>query len=80
MHAGFSTMAWLYAFQVNRKFAAILGVYVFSMAFSALYLQHHYFIDVVWGMFYAVAAWYCVEKLLWRGVGRGNAWLWKNFE
>ncbi len=64
MHAGFAMLGWLYSFQVNRKLAFALGVFVLSMSFSALYLQHHYMIDLVIGYIYALAAWGIVEKFL----------------
>lgn len=79
MHAGFSTLGWLYSFQINRKFSIFMGFYVLTMVFSALYLQHHYMVDLVWGIFYALLAWILVEKILLRGVQRVNRAFWKLF-
>ena len=64
MHAGFSTLGFLYSLQFNRKLPIILGIYCVSMWFSALYLQHHYMIDIFLGIFYAFLAFMFVEKVL----------------
>lgn len=64
MHAGFSTLGFLYSLQFNRKLSVVLGIYCVSMWFSALYLQHHYLIDLVLGIFYAFLAFMFVELVL----------------
>lgn len=64
MHAGFTMLGWLYSFHLNKKVAGVIGLYTVSMWFSALYLQHHYLIDLVIGIFYAVIAYLLIEKLL----------------
>ncbi len=67
MHAGFSMLGFLYSFQLSRKLSYWLGFYCASMWFSALYLQHHYLIDVILGVLYALLAYWIVEKFLKKG-------------
>lgn len=65
MHAGFSMLGFLYSFSFKRKLiSAFLGFYCFSVCFSALYLQHHYLIDLILGIFYAALSFWIVEKKL----------------
>lgn len=64
MHAGFSMLGFLYSFQLNRKLSFVLGIYCLSMWLSALYLQHHYLIDIILGVLYALLAYFLVEKIL----------------
>ncbi len=64
MHAGFAFLGFLYSWQWSRKWAWVLGFYCLSMWLSALYLQHHYLIDVILGIFYAFLAYLLVEKVL----------------
>lgn len=67
MHAGFSMLGFLYSFQLSKKLSVLLGFYCLSMWFAALYLQHHYLIDVILGVIYALIAYGLVEKFLKRG-------------
>ncbi len=64
MHAGFATLGFLYSFQLNRKLPWLLGLYCLSMCFSALYLQHHYGIDLLLGIFYALFSYLITENFL----------------
>lgn len=62
MHAGFSGLIFLYSFQLGKKWAVFFGIYFLCMCFAALYLQHHYGIDLVVGTVYALIAYLFVEK------------------
>ena len=64
MHAGFATLGWLFSFRVSKKATLLLTVYIFGMYFSALYLQHHYLLDVLWGISYAFLAWFMIDRIL----------------
>ncbi len=64
MHAGFASLGWLYALQNPGKWKYAQSVYLSLMCFAAVYLQHHYVIDLFLGMFYAALAFFIVEK--WR--------------
>lgn len=70
MHAGFTMLASLYAFHVNKKVGALFSAYALLIWFGALYLQHHYLVDVILGVVYAVAAYFLVEKFLVNAVRR----------
>lgn len=61
MHAGFTMFGSLYAFRIGKIFGSFIFFYAMTMWFSALYLQHHYLIDIVWGVGYALAAYGLVE-------------------
>lgn len=63
MHAGFPTLAFLYSLKMKRRYSLLVGSYMFLMWFSALYLQHHYLIDVLLGVLYAFTAYLMIEKL-----------------
>lgn len=67
LHAAFPLMVWLYV----RKSALARyhwGFFAFwlLMCFSAVYLGHHYVIDVALGMVYALVAYGVAEELLHR--------------
>jgi len=64
MHAGFAFLGFLYSLQFNRKLSFVLAFYCLSMWFAALYLQHHYLIDIILGILYALLAYVVVEKIL----------------
>ncbi|MBC7386668.1 MAG: phosphatase PAP2 family protein [Cryobacterium sp.] len=53
LHVAYPLLATLFAFQVKslRTFGVIFYV---IMCFSAVYLNHHYVIDILWGSAYAV--------------------------
>lgn len=63
MHAGFTMLGLLYCFHLNKKVVLPIAVYTVCMWASALYLQHHYMIDVVIGIGYAIIAYFLIEKL-----------------
>lgn len=64
MHAGWPILMLLSAWQIhNRKLFGVLIGYTICMWFSALYLQHHYLLDLLGGLLYAVIAWLTVRKL-----------------
>ncbi|MFO1520324.1 MAG: phosphatase PAP2 family protein [bacterium] len=63
MHAGFTMLGWMYSFHLNKRWAFGIGVYTVAMWFSAVYLQHHYVIDVILGIAYAVVAYVLIEKV-----------------
>lgn len=79
MHAGYATLGWLYSFQVNKRLALIMSFYVLSICFSALYLQHHYFIDVVFGVIFALFSWLLIEKCFPKFAKKINRLLWRVF-
>jgi len=70
MHAGFAMLGWIYSLRTNWKWATLLGVYTLLMSLSALYLQHHYVIDLLIGYAYAGLTYGLVEVFLAGGIGR----------
>ncbi|MBI2341055.1 MAG: inositol phosphorylceramide synthase [Deltaproteobacteria bacterium] len=71
MHAGFTMLGALYAYKAGKPFGFFMAVYTLVMWVAALYLQHHYFIDLVWGMAYALAVFGLMEGWLLSRVNRG---------
>lgn len=53
LHAAIPLLAFFFACRVGRLRIAT-GLYALLMAFAAVYLNHHYLIDVIWGWGYAV--------------------------
>lgn len=62
LHTAIPLLAFGFACRVRRLRVAT-GLYALLMAFSALYLNHHYAIDVIWGWTYAIAAGLLVIRL-----------------
>lgn len=79
MHAGFATLVWFYSFKLGKKWPLVLGVYILSMYFSAMYSQHHYMIDVVLGILYASIAWWLTDKFLFKYLNPVFDFLWSQF-
>jgi inositol phosphorylceramide synthase catalytic subunit len=68
MHVGVSTLIMLFSFHLGKKWGALMGLYVVLMGFSALYLQHHYTIDLIWGASYALVSWLLTDKIFFRWI------------
>lgn len=71
MHVGFTVLAWFYSFHVNKKICLLAGLFALLSAIAALYLQHHYMIDVVLGALYALVAYILIEKFLLQFIQKG---------
>ncbi len=63
MHAGFPTLTFLWSLRSFRKLSPYLGVFMVWMWFSAVYLNHHYVIDLIVGVTYVVLA-MCLSRVL----------------
>jgi hypothetical protein len=61
MHAGFTMLGWLYCFHTEKKWIFLMGIFTGGIWFAAVYLQHHYVIDLLIGIFYAVLSYFFVE-------------------
>lgn len=64
MHAGYATLMLLYTATISKQWAILMSVYTLLMFVSAAYLQHHYMIDVLGGILYALLGWYLAERPL----------------
>lgn len=62
MHAGFTMLGFLYARRVGWKLSSPIGCFAILTWIAALYLQHHYTIDVVMGILYATTSYMLIEK------------------
>ena len=60
LHVAYPLLAVMYAFRFGtwRRFS--VGFYIL-MCFSAVYLNHHYVLDVIWGSAYAVIIFFAVN-------------------
>ncbi|MBL7685382.1 MAG: phosphatase PAP2 family protein [Deltaproteobacteria bacterium] len=54
MHAGFAMLEFLFSFQLGRVWSIISGLFFLGVCFSAVYLQHHYIIDLLAGVLFAL--------------------------
>lgn len=63
MHTGFSVLESFFAFQVSFRFGIFYLAFPLIMVFSAMYLQHHYVLDVIAGAFYAFLTWFLISKI-----------------
>ena len=55
LHCAYPTLVALVAWPMNRRLGVAAGVFAGVMYFSAVYLQHHYVLDVIAGMTYAIS-------------------------
>ncbi len=62
MHAGYPVLTWLFARRVFGTKARWLWPYIGLIWFSALYLRHHYVIDLLAGALYVSVAYYLVTR------------------
>lgn len=54
LHVAIPLLAFCFSWS-NRRLRWLLGPYTALMAFSAVYLNHHYVVDLLWGAAYALA-------------------------
>lgn len=62
LHVTYPFLAMVMAFQIGR-FRSFSVFYAVLMCFSAVYLYHHYIIDVIWGIAYALITAIVIEQL-----------------
>lgn len=70
MHAGLPLLVILFARKILKKGMILLALFMAAVWFSAVYLRHHYLIDLVAGALYAIAAFLAaalLEKKFLRG-------------
>lgn len=64
MHAGFPFLNVLFARKVFRKGVVPFAVFMVLVWFSAVYLRHHYIIDLIAGVIYVLAAYWLMSWFL----------------
>jgi hypothetical protein len=72
MHAGYPLLVILYAHQIFKKWLIPLYSFMFLIWFSAVYLRHHYIIDLILGVLYVWAAFYLLNKRSGKGLLRSS--------
>jgi len=62
LHIAYPLLALLYSFQIGtaRTFSATFFI---LMCFSAVYLNHHYVLDILWGSAYTVLMFWATNKI-----------------
>ena len=65
LHIAYPFLSVLFAFQFQSLRVFSLLFYLI-MCFSAVYLNHHYVIDLIWGTAYAIFIWWCVNRYTFR--------------
>lgn len=63
LHVAYPLLAVLYAFRFGTLRVATTAFYIL-MCFSAVYLNHHYVLDVLWGSAYAVLTFLVVNRIV----------------
>lgn len=58
LHVSYPLLTWLYGRELRKRWldAASFGLFLL-VSFAAVYLDHHYLLDVLLGIAYALAAW-----------------------
>lgn len=58
LHVSYPLLTWLYGLELRKRWldAASFGLFLL-VCFAAVYLDHHYVLDVLLGIAYALAAW-----------------------
>jgi hypothetical protein len=64
LHAGYSLIIAIFFIRKYGKKGTISILYPFGMWFSAMWLNHHYLIDLLWGAAYVVVIYFAVLKLV----------------
>jgi membrane-associated phospholipid phosphatase len=67
LHVSYPFLALLFAFQFKRLRIFSVGFYG-VMCFSAVYLNHHYMLDIIWGSTYTVLTALLIDRIReWQG-------------
>jgi membrane-associated phospholipid phosphatase len=61
LHVAYPFLALIYSFRFRRLRAFSVGFYAL-MCFSAVYLNHHYVLDIIWGSAYAALCAWAAER------------------
>ncbi|MBI4211124.1 MAG: inositol phosphorylceramide synthase [Deltaproteobacteria bacterium] len=71
MHAGITALVFFYVATLKKKGLTILaGLYLLGMCFSAVYLEHHYVVDLMAGILYALTVFLLMEVVFPRQIQR----------
>ena len=70
LHAAYSFLVAFFAIRNFGKKGYIAIIYPVGIYFSALYLKHHYLIDLILGTFYALIAAYIATRLVYKPTTR----------
>ncbi len=62
LHVAYPLLAVFFAFQLGSLRVFCIFFYIW-MCFSAVYLNHHYILDILWGSFYALLIGWLVYRL-----------------
>lgn len=62
LHVAYPLLAAYFAFRA-RKYRAASTIFYLWMCFSAVYLNHHYILDLIWGSVYALVCGVLAEKI-----------------
>ena len=64
LHSAYPLLTWFYARQMKQRWPSILFITLtLGIWFSAIYLRHHYIIDVILGALTAILGYYSFEAL-----------------
>lgn len=63
LHCGYPTVVLLCCLSLNRRYQIGAAAFLALVAFSAVYLSHHYVLDVIAGIAYGIAAYLVVAAV-----------------
>jgi PAP2 superfamily len=63
LHAAYTLLITLVLWQVAGRWRVLLAAYPLAMAFALVYTAEHYFVDILLGWTYAVAAFWAVNRV-----------------
>lgn len=63
LHTAYPVVGFVSVARLGWRWALPTGAFALLVAFSAVYLQHHYVWDVLMGALYAIVAWAAVQAL-----------------
>ncbi|MBX3182559.1 MAG: inositol phosphorylceramide synthase [Polyangiaceae bacterium] len=72
LHMGYATLAAIAGWRFNRPVRIFSLGYALLMAFSAMYLRHHYLLDLVAGAAYAAGAYFVIGWAMARSKARSH--------
>ncbi len=67
LHCAYPTLVFAVTWRLGRAWRILTGAFLALVAFSAVYLRHHYVLDVLAGVTYAAVAYFAVRAMLARG-------------
>ncbi|MHA2279061.1 MAG: phosphatase PAP2 family protein [Candidatus Kariarchaeaceae archaeon] len=63
IHNAYAIIISIYAIRIYKRRASFMAIYPVGMAFSSMWLNHHYLIDILWSVGYITIFYFVATKL-----------------